>query len=160
VAAYALGLFGGLLIRRVVPALAGGLAVWTGLAFLTAEVLRSHYRAPLVTTSQQLATGDLPIDQWWTRHGVRVNGAQINQALQAIGVQSDGGGNFQAQAGPGGGGPIDPIQYLLGHGFSQVTSYQPDSRYWLFQWIEFGWLTVLSVLLIAVTLWLVRRRAA
>jgi hypothetical protein len=157
VAAYALGLFGGLLVRRVVPALAGGLAVWTGLAFLTAEVLRSHYRAPLVTTRLQLATSDLPIDQWWTRHGVRVNEGQVNQALQAIGVQIEGTGNFHAHVGND---PIDPVQYLLGHGFSQVTSYQPDSRYWPFQWIEFGWLAVLSVLLIAATLWLVRRRAA
>jgi hypothetical protein len=34
------------------------------------------------------------------------------------------------------------------------------SRFWAFQWIEGGWLLALSVLLIAVTVWLVRRRAA
>jgi hypothetical protein len=156
VAAYSLGAFAGLVVRRVVPALAASLAVWTGLAFLTAEVLRSHYRAPLVTTRRQLGGGDLPIDQWWTRGGVRVSNAQVNQALQAIGVQSDGGG-FHAQVGHA---PIDPVQYLLSHGFSQATSYQPDSRYWPFQWIESGWLTALSLVLIAATLWLVRRRAA
>jgi hypothetical protein len=31
---------------------------------------------------------------------------------------------------------------------------------WPFQWIEGGWLLALSVLLIAATIWLVRRRAA
>ena len=40
------------------------------------------------------------------------------------------------------------------------TSYQPASRFWPFQWIEGGWLLALSVLLIAATVWLVRRRAA
>ena len=33
-------------------------------------------------------------------------------------------------------------------------------RFWPFQWIEGGWLLALSVLLIAATVWLVRRRAA
>jgi hypothetical protein len=33
------------------------------------------------------------------------------------------------------------MQYLLQHGYTQVTSYQPDSRYWTLQWIESGgWL--------------------
>jgi hypothetical protein len=40
------------------------------------------------------------------------------------------------------------------------ATYQPASRYALFQWIEFGWLAALSALLIAATVVLVRRRAA
>ena len=31
---------------------------------------------------------------------------------------------------------------------------------WPFQWIESGWLVALSLILIAATIWLVRRRAA
>jgi hypothetical protein len=46
------------------------------------------------------------------------------------------------------------------HGYTLWTSYQPASRFWTFQWIEGGWLLALSVLLIAATVWLVRRRAA
>jgi hypothetical protein len=34
------------------------------------------------------------------------------------------------------------------------------SRFWPFQWIEGGWLFALSLLLIAATIWLVRRRTA
>jgi hypothetical protein len=53
-------------------------------------------------------------------------------------------------------------QCLSQHGYTQWTSYQPASRFWPFQWIEGGWLLALlalSVLLIAATVWLVRRRA-
>jgi hypothetical protein len=42
----------------------------------------------------------------------------------------------------------------------QWSDYQPASHFWSFQWIEGGWLLALSALLIAVTVWLVRRRAA
>ena len=155
--AYALGVLVGLLTRRVVPALAATLAVWTGLAFLAAEVLRAHYRAPLATHRLQLSGSDLSVHQWWTHEGVRVSGAQINQVLQAIGVVSNKNGNFQV--GPGGSG-VDPVHYLIRHGYTLWTSYQPDSRYWTFQWIEFGWLAVLSLLLLGIALWWVRRRAA
>jgi hypothetical protein len=51
------------------------------------------------------------------------------------------------------------LQCLSQHGYTQWTSYQPASRFWPFQWIESGWLLVLSVLLIGATVWLVRRRA-
>ena len=67
------------------------------------------------------------------------------------------GAGCQAHAGAA--QAVDPIQYLSQHGYTAWTSYQPDSRYWTFQWIEFGWLAVLSLLLLGATLWLVRRRA-
>jgi hypothetical protein len=40
-----------------------------------------------------------------------------------------------------------------------LMHYQPASRFWPFQFIEGGWLLVLSALLIGATVWLVRRRA-
>ena len=54
----------------------------------------------------------------------------------------------------------DPVQYLIQHGYTQLTTYQPASQFWRFQWIEGGWLLGLSLLLIATSVWLVRRRAA
>ena len=57
-------------------------------------------------------------------------------------------------------GARQPWQYLAQHGYTQLTSYQPASRFWPFQWIEGGWLLALSVLLIAATVWLVRRKTA
>jgi hypothetical protein len=44
-----------------------------------------------------------------------------------------------------------------GHG---LFAYQPQSRFWTFQFIEGGWLLALAVILGAATIWLVRRRAA
>ena len=44
-------------------------------------------------------------------------------------------------------------------GGTQGWSYQPVSRFWPMQAVEGGWLLVLSALLIAATVWLVRRRA-
>ena len=51
-------------------------------------------------------------------------------------------------------------QCLAPHGYAQWNSFQPASRFWPFQWIEGGWLLALAALLIAVTIWLVHRRAA
>jgi len=155
--AFALGVFVGLLTRRVVPALALTLATWTGLGFLAGSVLRYRYAAPLVTSNLQLGLTDLPVDQWWTKGGARVSDGQLNQVLQAIGVQPVNGGNVKP--GPAG-SAVDPVQYLMAHGYVQMTSYQPDSRYWPFQWIEFGWLTILTVLLLGASIWLLRRRPA
>ena len=36
-------------------------------------------------------------------------------------------------------------------------SYQPVSRFWSFQLIEAGWLLALALILLAGTVWLVRR---
>jgi hypothetical protein len=54
---------------------------------------------------------------------------------------------------------LNIVQHLTQHGYTRWTTYQPGSRFWPFQWIEGGWLLALSVLLIAATVWLVRRRA-
>ena len=156
---FALGVAAGLLWHRVVPALAIAFAAWFGLAFLTANVLRPNYRAPLTTTSLELPGSDLSLDQWWSKAGVRVSSTQVNHVVQAIGYQNVGGSG-KVTARPGADNGIDPVQYLLQHGYAQVTSYQPASRYWAFQWIEFGWLTALALLLLSATLWLLRRRPA
>jgi hypothetical protein len=156
VLAYCLGVLAGLVLRRVVPALAVTLVVWTGLQYLASQ-LRQHYLAPLRTPSLHLSNHSLPVDQWWTQGGVRVGNDRINQALQAIGVESVGNGQgFRAHVGTG---PQDPIQYLVQHGFTQWTSYQPDRRYWPFQGIELGWLALLSAVLLGLAVWRVRRRA-
>jgi hypothetical protein len=82
----------------------------------------------------------------------------INQTLRPVDIQAVTLGDFR----PGPATPVnvDPVHYLVHHGYSQLTTYQPDSRFWPFQWIEGGWLLALSLLLIAATVWLVRRRAA
>jgi len=153
--AFAVGVLAGLLARRALPAVAATLALWTGLAFFMSTFRQEHYQAPLVTSHLRLATSDVQVHQWWTHGAVRVSNADLNQVLQAVGVHVNGG---DIAVKPG--APDDPFQYLLQHGYTQWTSYQPDSRYWPFQWIEFGWLVALSLLLLAAAVWLVRRRGA
>ena len=148
------GALAGLLWRRVVPAVATSFGAWFGAAFL-ASYLRPHMLAPLIIQGPT-PLGILEVDDHWTRDGVRVSVSEVSSALEKVGVQMRDDG-FSAQV--GGGAPTDPITYLSDHGYVQVHSYQPDSRYWTFQWIELGWLVLVSLALLGVTFWLIRRRS-
>jgi ABC-2 family transporter protein len=154
---YSIGVASGALIRRVLPALATTLIIWSGVAFAASYAREHDYEAPLVSRRPRIADHDLQIQQWWTHGGARADRAELNHVLQAIGAPTGAGGDVVIK--PGGPG-IDPVNYLLQHGYTEWTSYQPDSRYWTFQTIELAWLVTVSLLLLAATLWLVRRRGA
>jgi hypothetical protein len=159
VAAYAVGVLAGYLWRRVAPALATGIGVGFGLA-LAASKVRFHYLPPRTTKSLDYVPGSQTIQQWWEKAGAVIGPNQLNTVLQSAGIQhvDVGGGGKTTPATPGNG--TDPVTYLLHHGYTQWTSYQPASRYWTFQWIEFAWLTGLAVLLLTTAFLLVRRRDA
>jgi hypothetical protein len=135
-AAFAIGILTGVLVRKVVPAIAAAMAAWAGLLLVTSLYLRRHYQAPLsVRNGGHGAPGVSPwlISQRWTGP----NGKTITSENKIIA--------------------------LINHpqrGYTQWTTYEPGTRYWHFQFIEGGWLLVLSLLLIAATIWVVRRRAA
>jgi len=154
---FALGAFAGVAWRRVLPGVASAFGAWFGLAFLATRV-RGHYLAPLRTTSMQLSPRNLSVDEWWTKGGARVPSTQIDATLRSLGAEVSPHG-VKVHVVPNS-GSVDPIQYLLDHGYRQVTTYQPASRYWTLQWIETGWLVGLSVLLLGAAFWLLRRRAA
>jgi hypothetical protein len=159
-AAFAIGALAGMLIRRVVPAIAATLAVYAGLAFAVGGFLREHYLTPLVTTSLNLPGSALVLGQWWTKGGVTLSQAAMVPVIDSVfarnipAVPSGDVYLFKQQA------LASTMRYLTQHGYTYWTRYQPGSRFWPFQWIEGGWLLALSVLLIAATVWLVRRRAA
>jgi hypothetical protein len=157
-AAFAIGALAGILIRRVIPAMFATFAAWAGLAFATGAYLRPRYEAPRITTNPHVPHQVWVISQLWTRGGQPASLSMINQTLHAIDIQAVTLGQFQP--GPAARAGVDPVRYLIRHGYSQLTTYQPDSRFWPFQWIEGGWLLAFSLLLIAATVWLVRRRAA
>jgi hypothetical protein len=154
-AAFAIGVLAGMLIRRVVPAIVATLAVYAGLAFATAGFLRERYLTPLVTGSLNFnlpGTGTAwTISQWSTKDGrfAFAGSPPISLVNQ-----------FCSSVPPDKIGPLGFAPCLAQHGYTQWTSYQPATRFWPFQWIEGGWLLALSVLLAAVTIWLVHRRAA
>jgi hypothetical protein len=154
-AAFAIGVLAGMLIRRVVPAIAATLAVYAGLALTTGLFLREHYMTPLVTNTPDLPGSAWAVSQWYAKDGKFAFPARGSQLVDAVMQLCHGG----TGPGPGLGGPGSPAQCLTRHGYTLWTSYQPGSRFWPFQWIEGGWLLALSALLITVTVWLVRRRA-
>ena len=152
-AAFAIGALAGMLIRRVVTAIVATLAVYTGLAVAAGLYLREHYLTPLLVKNADAPRSAWVISQqWYAKGGQPVSQSALSQVLQQGAPQLAGGGIPQD----------DPTvnQYLVQHGYTLWTTYQPGSRFWPFQWIEGGWLLALSVLLIAATVWLVRRRAA
>jgi len=154
-AAFAIGALAGMLIRRVVPAIAATLVAYAGLAFAAGTWLRPAYMTPVVTSSVNVPGSAWVMSQWWTKGGKFAFSGWPSVRLL----------NQYCPAGPVGVGPggkpkaVGLAECLTPHGYTQWTSYQPASRFWPFQWIEGGWLLVLSALLIAVTVWLVRRRA-
>ena len=150
-AAFSIAALAGMLIRRVVPAIVAALAVYFGLALLPGLWLRQHYLTPLLTTSNNVPGSGWIIGQWFTKGG---------RFAFAVPQKSGTIAGLIQQHCPSAPNSLTLGQCLARHGYTQWTSYQPATRFWPFQWIEAGWLLALSLLLIAATVWLVRRRAA
>lgn len=156
--AFALGVFAGAIIRKVIPAMFVTIAVWAGLAALTGTFLRAHYITPLVSRSLTQPHPAWVLSQNWMTNGQPATLDAINRTLAAIDARAD---SFQIfSPGPSTPANVDPFKYLTQHGYTLLTTFQPDSRFWAFQWIEAGSLLGLSLLLLGITVWLVRRRAS
>ena len=75
-AAFAIGVLAGMLIRRIVPAIVATLAAYAGLALLAANVLRQHYLTPLVAKDLEHPGSAWIISEWWTKAGKVVFGGR------------------------------------------------------------------------------------
>ena len=154
-AAFAIGVFFGMLFRRIVPAMAVTLGVYLGLALGTWG-LRAHYPLALVTSNPGIG-GIGPfnvhdpwvLSTWFTGPGGKpANQSVVNQVFALF---------------PHNGAPKVKETWRRrspSMALREWWRYIPVSRFWPMQFIEGGWLLVLSVLLMAATVWLVRRRAA
>ena len=150
--AFALGAIAGVLIGRTVAAMAASLAAWAGLNFLTALFLRKHYQAPLVVKGASPSNTNPPwvFGQWYTGpNGAVVSQHTVRNVAAHAPASVQNSHNLNAVT-----------AYLAQHHYTQWWVYHPESRYWHFQFIEGGWLLALSLILLAATVWLVRRRAA
>jgi hypothetical protein len=151
-AAFAIGALAGMLLRRVVPAIVATLIAYAALAVAAGHSLRPHYLAPVVTHHLNIPGTALVLSQQWLdKAGHPASQSTLSQVLERGGTLLAGKGGVPKSAAS--------WQYLVQHGYTQLTTYQPAGRFWAFQFIESGWLVALSVLLAAATLWLVRRRA-
>ena len=66
-AAFAIGALAGMLIRRVVPAIAATLAAYVGLALAAGLFLREHYMTPLLTSNPNLPDSAWAVSRWYTK---------------------------------------------------------------------------------------------
>jgi hypothetical protein len=154
--AFAIGGFAGVLIRRVVPALVATLVTYAGLVLVVGVFLRQHYLTPLIARQQSLSLSAFVTGNWGTKGGRTVFSFTGEPTNNILGQFCPSGVTVKPSSGLVGGF----AQCLSQHGYTLWASYQPASRFWPFQFIEAGWLLALSVLLIAATVWLVRRWAS
>jgi len=142
---FAVAAFAGVLLRRAVPAMAASIVVLTALDVVTMMALRQHYAAPVVVTGTEPAgIGNLVVGNWFTTtSGVPVSQATVLSAFARLPF-----------------GVTPSTAMLAEHHWLQWWSYQPASRWWQFQLTEGGWLLAASLLLIAATILLIRRRPA
>jgi hypothetical protein len=149
--AFTLGALLGTVIRRTVPAMAATAAVWTAVVWSSVLYLRPHIQAPLVvpTDSTLITSRGWTVSSWIQDAAGHQYGAKSSKIIglynqaRADGVNSDG--SFRA--------------WLVRHGYTDWSSYQPDTRFWHFQTIEASAYAVLALLLAAATVWWLRRRA-
>ena len=144
-AAFTTGALAGVLIRRVVPAIAATLAAYAGLAVAPAGILREHYLTPLVTRHPNLPGTAWIISQWWTKDGrFAFAGRPPGNLLDQLCSSRPPGPGRQTFVGNVRAVPR-PARL---HALDQLPAGQPVLA---LPGIEGGWLLALSALLIAAT---------
>jgi ABC-type transport system involved in multi-copper enzyme maturation permease subunit len=127
---FGLAVLAGQLLRRSIPAMIVALVPWVAVRLVVEFVLRPHFMAPL-TFSQNCSQGC-----------------------------SSGGGNGIVIVPPATGHIGNLIVGNGGTGNTQLTFYQPASRFWEFQSIEAGLFLVLTAIALGTAVWLLHRRGA
>jgi ABC-type transport system involved in multi-copper enzyme maturation permease subunit len=138
------GVLAGAVIRRTVAAMGATMIGYVLLAYVTAMHLREHYLAPLRGPEACITTQEMC--------GAHVIAGSAN-LLTSFYAFPDGRRLTGQQQ-------IQSTRWFDQHHIVLMAIYQPASRFWPFQWIELGWLSVLSLLLAGATVVIIRRRAA
>jgi hypothetical protein len=154
--AVALGIAVGSVIRRVLPSLAVTLGIFLGLRALIGVFLRPHYMAPVTKLFPLFGAAGPPSGAWILDSGLA--GPPGTSLAPGIGLAPDHVPGPCTTALPGGKEALS--QCLSRHGFHQIVTYQPDSRFWAFQGIEAGIFLVLAFALVGFTAWRVLTRDA
>ena len=162
--AMALGIAAGTVARRTLPAIAVVLGGFIALRLVISDLVRQHYMAA-VTTYYNVTGSFTPPGQAWVL-------AQGTVSKTGLVVPAGWGSLYNALPascqkllplvpGPKSGSPMTAVfSCMQAHGWRGFATYQPASRYWLFQGIETGIYVLLAAALIAVTFVIVRRRDA
>lgn len=145
--AFGVGLTAGLLIGKVLPAMATTLGVFVVARVVVQTFVRAHFLAPLTQTVALVDGGPvgditgkpatpLPPGSWVVSQQILdPSGHPLNHPLL---VER--------------GAPCAATGSCL-QGYTQRLVYQPGSRYWPFQWTEVGLFTVVGLLLVGFCFW-------
>ena len=154
--ALALGLAAGALLRRTIPAMVVTLGGYIGAAIAIWNWGRQNWLPPLsVTWNPYVSNGPT---NWKNSDWILFQG-YVNQAGQRL-----NSGDVWSTCAPD--GFVDNragsayTACVHAHGWLSTTVWQPADRFWAFQGIESGVLVALALALLALTVWLVRRRIA
>jgi hypothetical protein len=138
----------GVFTRRVLVAATGGLLAYFALRISVQMWARPHYLAPIKRVWAAGATGPNDLDRAWKilsgpgdAHGRALPFVQ-QQLYHCMGRPSK-----QATG-----------SCLRAHHIFNVAVYQPESRFWLFQGIEFAIFAGLAVALLGAAVWWLRNR--
>jgi hypothetical protein len=146
--ALAVGVLAGVVLRRTIPAMTVAAAAFLAVRIGVENGLRPHFAAP----AHRVAGGLTPTDRArnWVldNHLVDALGRQITTVREDLAV---------AHAQHAG---IDPQSYIVSLGWHRLVTYQPASRFWSFQLIEFGIFAALGLIAIGLAVFLVRREPA
>jgi hypothetical protein len=143
--ALAVGVLAGLLLRRTVAAMTAALVVFAATRLIVLSFLRPNFMGPLHRTVLPTQDGHWPGVWVLSNTLVDAGGRQISADREDLAI-------LHAQQ-----ANIDPHTYLVTLGWQRIVSYQPAGRFWTFQLFEAGLFVALSVAIVALTLWLVRR---
>jgi ABC-type transport system involved in multi-copper enzyme maturation permease subunit len=165
--AFALGVLIGLLIKRTIPAMAVTLAVVVAVLIAMPLGIRPHLITPVRDTATLTSANIQGL-------GTNVNGTNLQvfastaappgawvlstQVTTASGSTNLGSMPAACQPSSFNSGPKACFGALAQRHYRQVVSYQPASRYWTFQWLEFGIFLTVGILLAWACFWLIRRR--
>jgi hypothetical protein len=154
--AMALGIAAGVLLRRVLPAMAVTLAGFIGVRAVVALWLRPHYMSA-VTVFYKVTSGFTPPGAFWQiAQGVvgpngqvlpQPNNTPLFDGIPQTALPASCSSLFN---GPGNPSPTASCAQALSH-FRGFLTYQPADRFWTFQGIETGVFLALAFALIAVT---------
>jgi ABC-2 family transporter protein len=148
-----LGALIGVLLRRMVPAMAVTGALWVATSWADIVYLRPLIAAPVSAPadSSLITRGGWVISEWLrTPNGAHISNKSSTVAALYRQARADkANGDTAASFG----------DWLTRHGYTDWVSYQPENRFWHFQLVDTAGYLVAAALLAAATVWCVRRRA-
>ncbi len=146
---FAMGTLAGAIARRSIPAVAATIVSYVPIRLFVDQSLRQNYMSPLQATFAFDATTNAPSRFDWLleqhvvdQHGQPVSGFVVFTTCRLSGTKSV----F--------------MQCVANHGWLNQVIYQPASRFWPFQGIEFALFFGVALALLGLTVWLVNARTS